>query len=116
MTSSAPICKICDTGRLEAKQAFRLGGVVACIGYILLIPSVVAMGVSIGSVLLVYASAAKETDPAQMETASGAAVIATLMGGGMFLAALVGGLLGWLLVLKKRLLQCTSCDATVTAS
>lgn len=48
--------------------------------------------------------------------ARGAAALATLMGGGMFLAALVGGLLGWLLVLKKKMLKCDSCGATVTAS
>lgn len=116
MTNSAPICKICDRGHLERKEVYRLGGIVAAIGFVILIPSVVAMGVTIASVLMIYADVAKETDPAQVDAANGAAALATLMGGGMFFAALVGGLLGWLLVLKKKLLKCSSCGATVTAS
>jgi hypothetical protein len=31
-------------------------------------------------------------------------------------ASFVGGLLGWLLVMKKRVLQCSACGATVSAS
>ncbi|MCW5881594.1 MAG: hypothetical protein KIS91_11725 [Anaerolineae bacterium] len=40
--------------------------------------------------------------------------------GGIFLClgvgAFVGGLIGWLLVMKKRVLQCDMCGATVSAS
>jgi hypothetical protein len=32
------------------------------------------------------------------------------------IASFVGGLLGWLLVMKKRVLQCSTCGATVSAS
>ena len=43
-----------------------------------------------------------------------------LVGGGFSIifgvAALVGGLLGWLLVMKKRVLQCSTCGAVINAS
>ena len=32
-----------------------------------------------------------------------------------FIYSFVGGLLGWLLIMKKRILQCTACTATVAA-
>jgi len=38
--------------------------------------------------------------------------VAIIMG----VTSFVGGLLGWLLVMKKRILQCTFCGAVVNAS
>jgi hypothetical protein len=42
------------------------------------------------------------------------------LAGGMSLAmifgSLVGGLIGWLLIMKKKVLQCTHCSAVVSAS
>lgn len=44
----------------------------------------------------------------------------TAIAGGLFvvfgIASLVGGLLGWVLVMKKAVLQCNVCDATIAAS
>ena len=34
----------------------------------------------------------------------------------MIVLSLVGGLLGWLLIMKKKVLQCTNCNAIVAAS
>ena len=52
-----------------------------------------------------------------VQTAAGAA---TVIGGGIgiFLAVIffIGGLLGWLLVMKKKVLYCTNCSAVVPAS
>ena len=47
--------------------------------------------------------------------ATGAAIVG---GFGVFLiiASLVGGLLGWLLVMRKTVLQCDRCGAVVAAS
>jgi type IV pilus assembly protein PilA len=49
-----------------------------------------------------------------------ASSIAAVLGGGFAIAlgvaAFVGGLLGWLLVMKKRVLQCSACSAVVNAS
>lgn len=49
----------------------------------------------------------------------GMAVAGTITGGlfvFMAITSLVGGLLGWLLVMKKKVLQCDNCDAVVAAS
>ena len=52
-----------------------------------------------------------------VQTAAGAA---TVIGGGIgiFLAVIlfIGGLLGWLLVMKKKVLYCTNCSAVVPAA
>ena len=34
----------------------------------------------------------------------------------IIICSLVGGLLGWLLIMKKKVLQCTNCNAIVAAS
>jgi hypothetical protein len=48
----------------------------------------------------------------------GAGIGAATIGGAsllIFVMSLVGGLLGWLLVMKKKVLQCTSCGAVTAA-
>jgi hypothetical protein len=51
---------------------------------------------------------------------AGASLFASLFGGVFSIlwgiAFFVGGLLGWLLVMKKRVLQCDVCGAVVSAS
>jgi hypothetical protein len=50
---------------------------------------------------------------------AGAGAGAAIAGGfaiGFFVLSLVGGLLGWLLVMKKNVLQCTNCHAVTAAS
>lgn len=50
---------------------------------------------------------------------AGAGIGATIAGGFsvfVLISSLVGGLLGWLLVMKKKVLQCTHCGAVVAAS
>ncbi len=49
----------------------------------------------------------------------GAGAGATLAGGAsifILFSSLMSGLLGWLLVMKKKVLQCTQCEAVVAAS
>jgi hypothetical protein len=47
-------------------------------------------------------------------------VLGTAIAGGVSVVfgiiSLVGGLLGWLLIMKKKILQCTNCGAVVAAS
>jgi hypothetical protein len=56
---------------------------------------------------------------AQLSVFSGK-VGAAVVGGGISLfiiiMSFVGGLLGWLLIMRKRVLQCTRCGAVVPAS
>jgi len=49
----------------------------------------------------------------------GVGVGATLIGGAsafVLFSSFIGGLLGWLLVMKKKVLQCMNCQAVVAAS
>ena len=56
----------------------------------------------------------------KLRSANTQAGLGAMFGGGLALvigiACFVGGLLGWLLVMKKRVLQCSVCKATVSAS
>jgi hypothetical protein len=85
-----------------------MSGVVVLIGYILLIPSVLGVLFSVFGFI-------------RMMTLTGDTVsTAGTLASGIFIlfgiASLVGGLLGWLLVMKKDILQCSHCGAAVAAS
>jgi hypothetical protein len=104
-------CKVCDMGFLEKKRDYRMSIVVVVIGYLLLVPSVLGMLFSAAMLsLAVYSTSGVHGAGA----APGAIV------GGIFLmfglACLVGGLLGWVLVMKKEILQCNHCTAVIAAS
>jgi hypothetical protein len=43
----------------------------------------------------------------------GISVIVSILG---IVGSFVGGLLGWILIMKKTVLQCTNCQAVVNAS
>ena len=102
-------CKTCDVGTLEHKKKYRLSRIVVAIGYILLMPSVLGMGFSI--LMLIGTAGAAATDT----VGAGAAIV-----GGVsvffFIMSLVGGVFGYLLVMKKRVLQCNTCGAVIAAS
>jgi len=94
-------CKVCDEGHLTPKRIFRLSGPAVAIGYILLIPSVIGMALC---VVLFFDAAAKNMPIGQ--------AVSAVVGVGL----LVGGLLGWLLVMRKSVLRCSSCGVVVDAS
>ncbi|MGP8155935.1 MAG: hypothetical protein ACLQMT_03630 [Candidatus Acidiferrales bacterium] len=100
-------CKVCGRGELIPKQIYRLSGPAVVIGYILLIPSVLGMVVC---TLTLVAVAGYMAATNSFQVIGGA--FAIFWGVAFF----VGGLLGWLLVMKKRVLQCSVCGATVSAS
>ena len=104
--SSSIKCKICDYGTMVRKSTYRMSGPVVAIGYLLLIPSICGM-IFCALAFLGFAG----------DSGSGTgAVIGFVILGAIGLSSFIGGLLGWLLVMKKRVLQCSSCGATVNAS
>lgn len=106
-------CKICDAGTLARRKKFRMSGPVVAIGYILLVPSILGILVSV-FVFFTAASlphAANDVAAANMATGI-AGGFAILFG----VASFVGGLIGWLLVMKKQILECNACKAVVNAS
>jgi hypothetical protein len=106
-------CKVCDRGELRKKDIFRMSGPVVVIGFILLIPSILGMVVSAVTVAgMLSASTWKDTSQAGV---AGLGIV-FLTGLVVFVASFVGGLLGWLLIMQKRVLQCSECRAIVNAS
>ena len=102
-------CKVCDKGLLTRKKKYRLSGPVVLIGYILLIPSVLGVIVS----LVAFVNISSVAPHANADAAAG------LAGGFIIIigvAFLVAGLLGWLLVMRKQILQCNVCGAVVNAA
>lgn len=161
-------CKTCEGGSLIRRKKYRMSGAVVVIGYILLIPSILGILLSVlmfGS-LQVAGSETMDTVRASVEeslreagvpddiiarvasgqdltaadssvltayqlaTVAGAelgraagsagAGLGVAVGAGIAVvigvASLVGGLLGWLLVMRKRVLECDNCGAVLAAS
>ena len=100
------LCKVCDKGNLLARKKYRMSGPVVAIGYLLLVPSV--FGIIISLIIIGNSS----TAGTHSHMSAFLAGFALLFGIGSF----IGGLLGWLLVMKKNILQCHQCGAVVNAS
>lgn len=94
-------CKVCDQGELIRKEVFRLSTPVVVIGYLLLVPSVIGM-LFFGAVALIGVAAD-----------SGLTFGVSVAG---LVGSLISGLLGWLLVMKKQVLQCSFCGASTPTS
>ncbi len=115
---ACPTCKICDRGTLIPRKIRRLNGPAVAIGYILLVPSILGMvGCAILLIITVLAGAAGAAG-----VAHGSALVIAFAGIGslviLYVAVVcfVGGLLGWLLVMRKYVLQCDNCGAVVNAA
>jgi hypothetical protein len=104
-----PPCKVCERGVLVPKKVFRMSGPVVIIGFIFLIPSI--LGMSASALVLVTAVLSKPLG-ISINAPAFIATIAVAIG----ISSFIGGLLGWLLVMKKRVLQCSICGSTVSAS
>jgi hypothetical protein len=105
-------CKICDAGLLVRQTKYRMSGPAVLIGYILLVPSI--LGILISAMSFFRLASLNHAGNA------GSADVATGLVGGFVIffgiASFVGGLIGWLLVMKKQVLECNVCQAVVNAS
>jgi hypothetical protein len=110
-----PTCKTCDRGTLIPTKIRRLSGPAVAIGYILLIPSI--LGIAVCAILLIAFAIAGPalagSDPFLAIIISGGGVLAEILAG---VGCFIGGLIGWLLVMKKHVLQCDSCGAVVDSA
>lgn len=112
-TNAAPIsipCKTCDNGTMQATKLHRFSGPSIAIGYILLIPSV--FGILFSFLFIVSAAA----NTAVTDVEKSASVFVVGFGFALAAAAFVSGLTGWLLIMKKEVLQCQTCRAVVNTS
>jgi hypothetical protein len=106
-------CKVCDQGAMERRHKFRMSGPVVVIGFILLIPSLI--GMVIATVVLITAGG---IGASSNDARAGTAIFA--IGGGIAsvvgISSFVGGLIGWLLVMRRWVLQCSFCGALINVS
>jgi hypothetical protein len=97
-----------------------MSDVVVVIGYILLIPSILGMLVTLvlTAVLIIapLAGGAATKSPEAVAAGGVLAVFTAAFGVAIFVVCFVSGLLGWLLVMKKTVLRCNLCGMTIDAA
>ena len=113
-------CPTCRSGSLSRQRLYRMSDVVVVIGYILLIPSILGMlGTLVWTAVLIIAplaGGAAAKSPEAVAVGGVFAVFVTAFGVVIFVGFFVGGLLGWLLVMKKTVLRCNLCGMTIDAA
>lgn len=107
-------CSTCKTtNSMKPTKIGKFNGFLRFIGYLIAIPSVI--GVFFAVLMLVgVGSATNEVMTAAQSDgeAAGAAIGATLGFGFSALlggSALIGGVLGWILLMKKKVFKCVNC-------
>src|SRR5579872_6324932 len=97
-------CNICKrSGGIGPGKLRKFSGPVVAIGYIFLIPSV--LGMVLGAIMLFSVCSAAS----QMEHAEGATGVAGGIVVFFMVGSFVGGLLGWLLTMNRKVLLCGFC-------
>ncbi len=102
-------CKACDVGIMIPQSVYRMSPVVVVIGYLLLVPPILGMVLFAlvmfgGTVGALFAG----------NGGTGASGVGVGLCG--FVSSLISGLLGFLLVMRKKILRCNQCGATIAAS
>lgn len=107
-------CSACKNDRtMEPTKVHRFGGFIRLIGYIIVLPSV--LGVVLAVILFIGGTSATSdvinTATSDAEKAGAAIGGAMTFGFAIFLggASLVGGLVGYLLLISKKVWRCITC-------
>lgn len=97
-------CKVCDSGIMIPMRVYIMSQPVVAIGYIILIPFIMIMfGVVVTFLMSLKGGL----------TTGYSITVYTY--GTLFALTFVGSLLGWLLIMKKKILRCNKCGAIVNA-
>jgi hypothetical protein len=132
-------CHVCAGEDLINQKVYRLSGPAVVIGYILLIPSFIGIALNVIFLIVIGAgatgpaissSAMQEAmmnndptlDPAIAEEAANTFAGCTCCLGGLLgigpvvgmILCFVGGLLGWILIMKKKVMVCRNCKTIVS--
>jgi len=107
-------CQGCKMQRsMEATKIPKFNGVVRFIGYVIVIPSLLGVGLA---VIMFFGTTTATTEVMQQASSdaemAGAAVGSAISyGASIFvgISSLVGGLIGWLLIMKKKVFKCRNC-------
>ncbi len=96
---------------MVCQNVYRMSPVVVGIGYLLLVPPILGMAFF---ALLILGGTLGALSAGNGGTAAGAGFLGVGLCG--FVSSLISGLLGFLLVMKKKILRCNHCGATIAAS
>ena len=107
-------CSACKSPQsMNPQKIYRMSGIVVFIGYLIALPSVIGVIISI---VLFVASVQAGAEVSSLTPATAPAVgaaIGTTIGVGLSLftaaVSLIGGTIGYLLIMKKKVFKCVSC-------
>ena len=107
-------CNACKSqASMVATKVARFGGVIQAIGVILLVPSFLGFALAALSFISTMMASANVMPTAHSEAEQAGAAIGFVIGFGfsVFIGviSLVGGLLGWLLLLRRKVYKCLQC-------
>lgn len=110
-----PRCHLCQAGRMVQRKIHVMPWPVVVIGYLFLIPSFLGMAFWASFALMTAAEAGVFSQRSQA-FAVGWGVVGVGVSGVWIVLCFMAGLFGYLLVMRRRKLQCTLCRATWSAS
>ena len=110
-------CRACDSKKtMIAGSVPRFNGIIRMIGTIIVIPSLIGVAISMVGLLSTCMGShevMQSAEIAENAAASAGATIGAAIGFGVFLftaaISLVSGLVGWLLLLTRKVYRCTVC-------
>lgn len=109
-TPRRAMCVLCSSTWLERRDVPRMSKPVQLIGAILLTPSVLGMAAAVIGIVWLY------VDPKRVRDEPADVLLArVVLFVGLFVASFVSGLLGWLLIMNRRVLVCLQCGAAYDA-
>lgn len=113
-------CKVCDRGALIHRRTYRMSAPVVFIGYVLITPAIAVIFVAAVFAVLsaLIGGAIVGSSNTELLALKGTALAFLGTGYALIVAifAMVAALLGWLLIMKKTVLQCTTCGAIIDAN
>jgi len=92
---------------MNATKIGRFSGIVRFIGYIFVIPSVLGIVASVVMAIAVVGTSAEMAETDAVAAGVGAMAVGTCIIFGI--SSLVGGLIGWILIMKKKVFKCIKC-------
>jgi hypothetical protein len=116
-------CSTCKQGILTRQRLYRLSTPVVVIGYILLVPSILGIALTVivhGFLILMSlgssAAGVADQDPKIAASNSVLTAISVLSAAFFVVMFFVAGLIGWLLVMRRTVLKCGHCGIALDAS
>lgn len=85
----------------------KFGGMVKFIGWLIVIPSMLGVVISLILVLMVPGASGGDSSESGQVAQGAVEVLFFFLGG----ASLVGGLIGWILISKKKVFKCNVCGS-----